>query len=69
MPGPAVRRGVRRLAKAEFQLAAVEDEVLGALDDNQREQLYNLLQQAANGGELSCSGAADEPDRLPAGED
>lgn len=34
------------LAKAEFALAAVEDEVLAALDAEQREALYQLLAQA-----------------------
>ncbi|RAY13841.1 MarR family transcriptional regulator [Actinomadura craniellae] len=37
------------LAKAEFALAAAEDEVLGALDRNQRETLNALLQQATAG--------------------
>jgi DNA-binding MarR family transcriptional regulator len=46
--------GVTQLAKAEFALAAVEDEVLGALDESQRETLHNLLLQAARGGETSC---------------
>jgi DNA-binding MarR family transcriptional regulator len=39
--------GTQQLAKAECALSAVEDEVLGALDDSQRETLFNLLQQAA----------------------
>jgi MarR family transcriptional regulator, lower aerobic nicotinate degradation pathway regulator len=47
--------GVKRLVKAEFALAAVEDEVLGALDESQRETLYNLLQQAATGTMASCT--------------
>jgi DNA-binding MarR family transcriptional regulator len=47
--------GVKRLAEAECALAAVENEVLGALDDNQREALHNLLQQAASGNDVSCS--------------
>ena len=34
------------LAKAEFALAAVEDDVLAALDAEQREALYQLLAQA-----------------------
>ena len=46
--------GAQQLAKAEFALAAIEDEVLGALDESQRETLYNLLLQAARGGETSC---------------
>jgi DNA-binding MarR family transcriptional regulator len=46
--------GAKRLAEAERALVAVEDEVLGALDDGQREVLNNLLLQAARGGELSC---------------
>jgi MarR family transcriptional regulator, lower aerobic nicotinate degradation pathway regulator len=38
--------GSEALAKAEFALAAVEDEVLAALDAAQREALYTLLAQA-----------------------
>lgn len=38
--------GGEALAKAEFALAAVEDEVLAALDAEQREALYQLLAQA-----------------------
>jgi DNA-binding MarR family transcriptional regulator len=47
--------GVERLARAEFVLAAVEDDVLGALDRDQRETLYELLQQAATGTVVSCT--------------
>jgi len=46
--------GAKRLAEAECALAAVDNEVLGALDDTQREVLYNLLLQAARGGEVKC---------------
>jgi DNA-binding MarR family transcriptional regulator len=46
--------GAKRLGEAECALAAVENEVLEALDDSQREVLYNLLLQAARGGEVSC---------------
>ncbi|MCU1681338.1 MAG: hypothetical protein JWQ81_2077 [Amycolatopsis sp.] len=46
--------GAKQLAKAEFALAAVEDEVLGALDESQREMLHALLLQAARGGETRC---------------
>ncbi|MDX6389992.1 MAG: hypothetical protein QOJ73_1055, partial [Streptosporangiaceae bacterium] len=35
-------------------LAAVDNEVLGALDDSQRELLYNLLLQAARGSDVTC---------------
>jgi DNA-binding MarR family transcriptional regulator len=38
--------GRQRLAKAEFALAGAEDEVLGALDVDQRDALYALLRQA-----------------------
>jgi DNA-binding MarR family transcriptional regulator len=47
--------GAKRLAKAEFALAAAEDEVLGALDRSQREVLYGLLQQAATGDVIKCA--------------
>jgi hypothetical protein len=46
--------GAKRLADAEHALEAVEDEVLGALDDGQREVLNNLLERAARGGDVSC---------------
>jgi DNA-binding MarR family transcriptional regulator len=46
--------GAEQLAKVEFAMSAVEDEVLGALDETQREALYSLLQQAAAGAVVSC---------------
>ncbi len=52
--------GAKQLAKAECALSAAEDEVLGALDDSQRETLYTLLQQAAAGTALSCTAAIDD---------
>jgi MarR family transcriptional regulator, lower aerobic nicotinate degradation pathway regulator len=48
-------KGIQVLAKAEFALATVENEVLGALDDTQRETLYLLLRQAVGGATVSCS--------------
>ncbi|GAB3570207.1 MarR family winged helix-turn-helix transcriptional regulator [Amycolatopsis endophytica] len=47
--------GAKLLARAEFALATVEDEVLAALDGDQRETLYQLLQTAANGTEPVCA--------------
>jgi DNA-binding MarR family transcriptional regulator len=52
--------GAKQLAKAEVALAAVEDEVLGALDDSQRATLYKLLLQAARGGETRCPTDIDD---------
>ena len=49
--------GAEQLTKAECALSAAEDEVLGALDANQRETLYSLLQQAAAGTLPSCTEA------------
>jgi DNA-binding MarR family transcriptional regulator len=49
--------GLELLDKAECALAAAENEVLGALDEAQREALYGLLQQAANG---EASGSCTE---------
>ncbi len=46
--------GAKQLVKAEFALAAVEDEVLCGLDDEQRETLYTLLQQASSRTEISA---------------
>jgi DNA-binding MarR family transcriptional regulator len=51
--------GVKQLAKAELALVAVEDEVFGALDIDQRETLYAMLQQVIGGDELRCTGAVD----------
>ncbi len=39
--------GAKLLARAEFALASVEDEVFSGLSDDQRETLYSLLQQAS----------------------
>src|SRR3979490_1298745 len=46
--------GANLLAKVEVALAAVEDEVLGGLDDEQRETLYSLLQQATSDHAPHC---------------
>ena len=51
--------GAKRLTEAECALAAVEDEVLGQLDDDQRETLYRLLQQATSADDIECPSAAD----------
>ena len=40
--------GAKLLARAEFALTAVEDEVFDALSHDQRETLYELLRQAAS---------------------
>jgi DNA-binding MarR family transcriptional regulator len=53
--------GLQCLVRAEFALATVEDEVLRALDDTQRETLYSLLQQAAaNGDAANCAEAVND---------
>jgi len=49
--------GSARLHEAECALAVVENEVLSALDDDQREQLYELLSLATSGHVVSCSEA------------
>jgi DNA-binding MarR family transcriptional regulator len=46
--------GAEQLAKAEYALAEVDEQVLGALDASQRETLYTLLQLAATGTGVSC---------------
>ncbi|MFB9238067.1 MarR family winged helix-turn-helix transcriptional regulator [Plantactinospora siamensis] len=46
--------GQARLAEAECTLAEAEDEVLGCLDDRQRETLYDLLRQATKGAAVPC---------------
>jgi DNA-binding MarR family transcriptional regulator len=52
--------GSQRLAEAEAALLAVEDEVLGALDADQRETLYQLLAQATTSHVVDCATAAAE---------
>ncbi len=52
--------GSERLAEAESALAAVEDDVLSALDTEQRETLFSLLQQATTSHVLDCAAAAEE---------
>jgi DNA-binding MarR family transcriptional regulator len=56
--------GTQRLAEAEAALAAAEDEVLVALDADQRETLYQLLAQATTSHVIDCSAATtqDPPD-------
>jgi DNA-binding MarR family transcriptional regulator len=49
--------GIKRLAKAEFALAQVEDEVLCALDIEQRDTLYELLQLASSGHGVDVASA------------
>ena len=51
--------GSERLQQAEAALAAAEDEVLGALDAEQRETLYLLLQQATTSHVIDCVAAAE----------
>ena len=52
--------GGERLASAEEALGAAEAEILGALTDRQREELYELLSKAAGGLAPDCAGAAAE---------
>lgn len=54
-------RGAKRLAKAEFALAAVEDEVLAPLDAGQRATLYELLLLAASGTAPNCDPGGHHP--------
>lgn len=52
--------GEERLVAAEGAAGAAEDEILAALDDRQREQLFELLQQATAGRAPDCASAAAE---------
>lgn len=53
--------GAKLLARAEFALAAVEDEVFSGLDEEQRETLYTLLQQVTNTTNMeACTAAATQ---------
>jgi DNA-binding MarR family transcriptional regulator len=50
--------GAARLGEAEAALAQVEDQLLAALDQEQRTALYALLQQATAGHVVDCGAAA-----------
>jgi DNA-binding MarR family transcriptional regulator len=50
--------GSATLERAERALAAVQDDVLGALDDKERATLHALLLRAA-GGQLPSGGCAE----------
>ena len=50
--------GSARIGQAELALAEVEDQVLGALDHEQRVALYDLLQRATAGHVVDCAAAA-----------
>jgi MarR family transcriptional regulator, lower aerobic nicotinate degradation pathway regulator len=52
--------GGQRLAQAEVALAAAEDDVLGALDHDQRAALYRLLQQATAEATPDCLAGEDQ---------
>jgi MarR family transcriptional regulator, lower aerobic nicotinate degradation pathway regulator len=54
--------GREKLCEAECALAAAEDDVFSALDAEQRETLYRLLQQATAGHVLECAAAIQQPD-------
>jgi len=47
-------QGRERLARAEFALAAVEADVLAALEPRQRAELYALLQQVERSSAADC---------------
>ncbi|MGK3206971.1 MarR family winged helix-turn-helix transcriptional regulator [Amycolatopsis sp. MEPSY49] len=53
--------GVKLLVRAEFALAAVEDEVFSGLSDEQRESLYELLRQATSKTETEACREALPP--------
>jgi DNA-binding MarR family transcriptional regulator len=52
--------GIAKLSEAEETLAAVEDDVLGGLSENERETLYQLLHRATREHVLDCSSASRE---------
>jgi DNA-binding MarR family transcriptional regulator len=54
--------GRQKLSAAECALAAAEDDVFSALDAEQRETLYRLLQQATAGHVLDCAAAIKQTD-------
>jgi DNA-binding MarR family transcriptional regulator len=59
--------GARRLTEAEAALAAAEDDLLSALDTDDRETLYRLLHQATASHVHECHGHASSL-ACPAGE-
>jgi DNA-binding MarR family transcriptional regulator len=54
--------GGEKLVEAECALAAAENELFSALDADQRETLYQLLQQATAGHVLDCAAAVQPPE-------
>jgi len=54
--------GLKLLIKIEFALAAVEDEVLGTLDYDEREALYSLLHKAVSQPDTVVCAEALPPD-------
>ncbi len=59
--------GRRALARAERAQESIEDDVLGALDADERATLCRLLTRALHGSEANAQGAADEQVLQPAG--
>lgn len=51
--------GAEKLRDAERAVADAEDEVLGGLDADEREQLYRLLQRATTGATIDCTAAVE----------
>ncbi|MFC4530424.1 MarR family winged helix-turn-helix transcriptional regulator [Sphaerisporangium dianthi] len=51
--------GVEVLTRAECALALSENEVLGALGPEERENLYAILRKATTGAEIRCTGDHD----------
>jgi DNA-binding MarR family transcriptional regulator len=54
--------GTQRLAEAEAALADAEDDVLSALDAEQRETLYQLLAQATTSHVIDCTATTADED-------
>jgi DNA-binding MarR family transcriptional regulator len=57
--------GAHRVEEAESALQVAEDDVLSALDHDQREALYRLLQLASSRHVVDCAAAAAEPGAEP----
>lgn len=53
------RAGERLLARTDGAIAEAEAELLGPLNDRQREQLYGLLRRLADGVDVCRTAAAD----------
>jgi DNA-binding MarR family transcriptional regulator len=58
--------GAKALKQAEHRQESIEDDVLGALDDDERATLWRLLGQALRGAEPELDAACEQTESLSA---